>query len=238
MMVQSPRPGIERDAPVWSGLFRLAAIAALVSAVLLPIQVMIFIAWPPPLNGGGADWFALLRDNRFAGIADLDLLLVVDNVLLVPILLALFVILHHVRQSIMLVATASGFIGVVMYIAVNPAVQMAALSDDYAAATSDEARATAVAAGEAVLAAWQGTAFHVGYLLGSLAGILIGFVMLRSSAFGKVTAWLVIIANAVGLGLYLPGVGVYIAVFSVLFLEIWYVLIVRSFWRHARRSAP
>jgi hypothetical protein len=159
-------------------------------------------------------------------------------VLLLPILLALFVILRRVRESMMLVATTAGFMGIIMYTAMNPAVQMAALSDDYAAATSDGARATAVAAGEAVLKTWQGTAFHVGYLLGSLAGILIGLVMLGSVAFGKVTAWLAILANAVGLGLYLPGVGVYIAVFSVLFLEIWYALVARALWRHARPPSP
>lgn len=219
---------------VRSGLPRLAAAAAAASAVLLPIQVGVFLVWPPPLDGTAADWFALLADNRLAGMVDLDLLLVLDNVLLVPILLALFVVLRRLREPMMVIATAAGFLGVIMFIAMNPAVQMVGFSEDYAAATSDAARANAVAAGEAVLANWQGTAFHVGYLLGSLAGILIGVVMLGSSVFGRVTAWLAILANTAGLGLYLPGVGVYVAVFSVLFLEIWYLLVSRALWRFAR----
>lgn len=218
----------------WTGLLRLAAVAAIASAVLVPVQVAVFIVWPPPLDGGAADWFALLRDNRLAGLVDLDLLLVVDNVLLIPILLALFIALRRVRDSVMVPAIVAGFIGIIMYIATNPAIQMATLSDDYAAAVSDGTRATAVAAGETVLAIWQGTAFHVGYLLGSLAGILLGLVMLRSTNFGRATAWMLILANAVGLGLYLPAVGVSIAVFSVLFLEIWYVLVARALWRLAR----
>ncbi|MEV0267882.1 hypothetical protein AB0H43_03830 [Hamadaea sp. NPDC050747] len=222
--------------PAWSGLFSIAAIAALASAVLLPIQIAVFVAWPPPLDGGAADWFALLQDNRLAGLIDLDLLLVVDNILLVPILLALFLILRRASASMMLVATAAGLLGVVMYATMNPAIQMSTLSDDFATATSAEAKASAVAAGEAALAAWQGTAFHVGYLLGSLAGIVIGIAMLRSAAFSKVTAWMAIAANAVGLGLYLPGIGVFVAVFSVLFLEIWYVLVARALWGHAKRS--
>ena len=156
-MTLSIEPRVQPSAPVtpaWSGLFRLAAAAALASAVALPIQVAVFIAWPPPLDGSAADWFALLRHNRLAGMIDLDLLLVVDNVLLVPILLALFVILRRVRESMMLVATAAGFLGIIMYAAMNPAVQMAALSDEYAAATSDGARATAVAA-------WRGRPDHL-----------------------------------------------------------------------------
>src|SRR5690242_18873022 len=111
-MTHSIQPRVQPMAPArdgWSGLFRLAAAAALASAVLVPIQVTVFIAWPPPLDGSAGDWFALLRDNRVAGMIDLDVLLVVDNVLLMPILLALFVILRRVRESMMLVATAAGF---------------------------------------------------------------------------------------------------------------------------------
>jgi hypothetical protein len=124
-----------------------------------------------------------------------------------------------------LIAAALGFSGVAMYLASNPAVQMAALSDQYTAATTDAERTTALAAGQAMLAMWQGTAFQAAYLLGSVAGILFGVVMLRSREFSRPTGWLAILANVVALGLYVPRVGVFIAVFSVLFLEVWYVLV-------------
>jgi len=42
------------------------------------------------------------------------------------------------------------------------------------------------------------------------------------------------VGNAVGLGLYIPTVGVFIAVFSVLFLEAWYVLIAARLYRLGR----
>ncbi|MEV0135961.1 hypothetical protein AB0H83_46915 [Dactylosporangium sp. NPDC050688] len=99
------------------------------------------------------------------------------------------------------------------------------------AAATDADRAAIVAAGTAALAAWQGTAFHVAYLLGSVAGILLGVMMLRGAVFGRLTAWLAITANTVGLGLYIPRVGVYVAVASVLFLEIWYGLVAWHLWR-------
>lgn len=228
------------EAPIddgWKALYRTGAAAALGSAVLIPIQVTVFLVWPPPLDGTVADWFTLLHDHRLAGLVDLDLLLVADNVLLIPILLALSVALWRARPSAVLIAAAMGFAGAAMYIASNPAIQMAALGDQYAAATTDAERTTAVAAGKAILAVWQGTAFHTAYILGSVSGVLFGVVMLRSRTFSRPTGWLAIVANAMGLGLYIPRAGVFIAVFSVLFLEVWYVLVARRLNQFGRRTA-
>jgi hypothetical protein len=194
---------------------------------LIPIQVIVFIVWPPPLQGTVSDWFTLFQENRLIGLINLDLLLVVDNMLLVPLFLALYILLRRANESLMLMATALGFLGVVMYIASNPAFEMLSLSNHYAAATTDAERAIFLAAGQAMLATWQGTAFQIAYLAGSVAGIAMGVAML-GSVFGRVAATLAILANAVGLGLYIPTIGVYISVFSVLFLEIWYILLA---WR-------
>jgi hypothetical protein len=87
-----------------------------------------------------------------------------------------------------------------------------------------------------MLATWQGTAFQVAYLAGSVAGIAFGIAMLRSSVFGTVAATLAILANSIGLGLYIPVIGVYISVFSVLFLEIWYILLARRLLQLGRGS--
>jgi hypothetical protein len=198
---------------------------------------MVFLVWPPPLEGGATDWFALLQENRLVGLIDLDLLLVADNVLLIAILLALYLVLRETLEWAMQIATALGFVGIVLYLATNPAIQMAALSDRFTDATTDAERSAAAAAGEAMLAMWQGTAFEVAYLCGSAAGVLIGVVMLQSRLFGGLTAWMAIVANGLGLGLYVPRVGVYIAVFSVLFLEVWYVLIALRLLRFGSDAA-
>ncbi|MGE5828921.1 MAG: hypothetical protein ACM30G_11255 [Micromonosporaceae bacterium] len=223
--------------PRWATLYRVAAAAALLSALFIPAQIVIFLTWPPPLDGTATDWFTLLHEHRLVGLVDLDLLLVADNVLLLPILLALYVALRRAYPSLLLLAVALGFAGVGMYLATNPAVQLATLSDQYEAAATDAQRQTIAAAGEATLAMWQGTAFHVGYLLGSTAGILLGAAMLRSGVFSRLTGWLAIAGNAVGLGLYIPIVGVFIAVFSVLFLEAWYVLVAARLYRLGRGGA-
>jgi hypothetical protein len=116
-----------------------------------------------------------------------------------------------------------------MFIAANPAVQMLALSDQFAAATLEGQRSAVVAAGQALLAGWEGTAFQVGYVLGQLAGIMIGLVMLKGHRFGRAIPFTLIVGNLVGFGLYLPTVGVAISAFSGLVLWAWYLLMARRF---------
>jgi hypothetical protein len=226
----------EATASSWQWLYKTGAVAALLSAAFIPLQVLVFILWPPPATA--IEWFALFQDNPLIGLVDLDLLLVADNLLLIPILLSLYLLLRHANQSLMLPVTALGLLGIALFIASNPAVEMLLLSRGYAAAASEAQAALFLAAGEAMLAVWEGTAFQVAYVIGSAAGILIGIAMLRGSRFGKMLASMAILGNAVAFGYYLPGIGVYISVFSVLFLEIWYLLLARRLWQFGQTPAP
>jgi hypothetical protein len=161
---------------------------------------------------------------------------VLDNLLLIPVVLALYVVLHKGNASAALIALAFGAVGIAMYLAMNPAVQVQTLSNKYWAATSESEQLVYLAAAEALLASWVGTAFHVGYWLGSLSGILFGIAVLSSRALGRWVGILGVVANVVGLGLYIPVVGLYISVFSVLFLEIWYILLGRELLLLGRHS--
>ena len=76
----------------WRTLYRTAGAAAAVTAVLIPIQIAVFIAYPYPKTVAG--WYMLLQDKPLVGLVDLDLVLVVDNVLLVVIALAAYVALN------------------------------------------------------------------------------------------------------------------------------------------------
>ena len=89
--------------------------AALITAVLILVHLAVFMANPFPDTVAG--WFELLQDNPLAGLVDLDLLLVVDNVLLVVIALAL----RRTNPSITTMATGLWLLAIVMFIASNPA---------------------------------------------------------------------------------------------------------------------
>jgi hypothetical protein len=211
----------------WRLLYRAGGVAALITAVLIPLQIIVFIAWPPPLEGTAIDWFTLFQDNWLLGLMSLDLLLMVDYVMLVPIVLALYVALRRINASLMTVATALYFVAIAAYFASNTAFEMLSLSDQYAAATTDAQRSVYLAAGQAMLATFEGTAFQVSYVLASVAGIMIGAVMLRSDIFGRVAAYALILGDVIGLGLYVPTIGIFLSLISVPVLWIWYVLIAR-----------
>ena len=55
-------------------------------------------------------------------------------------------------------ATGLWLLAIAMFIAANPAVEMLALSDQFAAAPAEAQRSAAVAAGQALLVGWEGTA--------------------------------------------------------------------------------
>ena len=94
-----------------------------------------------------------------------------------------------------------------------------------------------LAAGEAMLATYTGTAFHLSYILGSIVLIIIPVVMLQSGLFSRRTAYLGLLANIIALGLYVPVVGIYISIFSVLFLAAFYLLAARRFFQLGRSAS-
>lgn len=210
----------------WNWLYKIGCAAVLLSIVFFPIQIIVFMVSPPPDTVIG--WFRLFQNNQLIGLLDLDLLLVADQVLAILIFLALYEALRRDNESLMAIGLALGLVAAVLFIASNPAFAMLSLSDQYAAAVTDVQRAIFLAAGQAMLVTWQGSAFQVSYILGSVASIIVSVVMLRSKLFSKATAYLGILANAIALGLYVPMVGVYISVFSVVFLWVWYILIARG----------
>ena len=227
MEVGSPR---RDDRSSWTTLSRIGGIAALATAVVIPIQVVILVLWPPPSSV--QDWFSLFHSDPLRGLLDMDLLLIVDMVLLVPILLALYVWLRRSSPSWMTLGTALGFVSIAAYFASNPAFQMLSLSHQYAAATTDAQRAADLAAGQTFLASYSsGTAFYAYYVLGSLALIAISAVMLRSQLFTRTAAWSGIAANVAALGLFVPVVGLVLSVASVFGLEIWYIWVGRTLVR-------
>jgi hypothetical protein len=76
------------------------------------------------------------------------------------------------------------------------AFEMLSLSNQYRAAATDGQRFVSLAAGQAMLATWQGTAFDVSYILGAVTLLIVSYVMLRSRLFNRTTAFVGIITSA------------------------------------------
>jgi hypothetical protein len=223
-------PQATRTDAAWKPLYLVGAVAALLSVAFIALAVVAFVAWPIPSTVEA--WFARYRQNALIGLLDLDLLLVASYVALIPVYLGLYVALRRVSESLMAIALAFSLVGAAIMLAVNPAFAMLALSEQYAAATTDAERATLRAAAQALLANWQGTGFDVAYFLGGVAALIIAVVMLRSAVFGKATAYAGLAMGALTLVPATAGtVGVIFSLVSLVPTVVWLILIARRLFQ-------
>ncbi|TKJ46920.1 hypothetical protein CEE34_06480 [Candidatus Aerophobetes bacterium Ae_b3a] len=227
----------------WKGLYKVGGAAALIVAVLLPIEIIVMTAYPLPSTAIG--YFTLFQSNRLIGLLDLYLLEIPVYALFVPLFLALYAALRRANESYMALATTLAIIGITVFLATNNPFSMLSLSDQYAAATTDAQRSLFLAAGQAMLANTNQRAvegFNMGFLLVSVAGLIVSAVMLRSNIFSKVTAYVGILASALSLTDYFRVAFVPAAVLLLLFLAlascllllIWYILIARRLFQLGR----
>lgn len=221
--IPNPLGGSGTGGGRWYFLYRTAAIAALISVALFLFQIVAFFVWPPPTTVSGH--FTLLQSRPLVGLVSLDFVIILDEALAIPICLALYLSLRLVHESLVLIATALSAVSTVCFLVATPALNMLYLSHQYAVASTAAAREGLLAAGQAVLSSWLGTPYQVAYVLGTIGMLLISIVMLRSEIFNKFTANMGILAAVVGFGLYVPRVGVFISILSVVGMQIWYVMI-------------
>ena len=222
--------GGETTDPRWKGLYKASGAAVLVSVALIPIQIIIFIAWPPPSTVEG--FFTVFQNNWLLGLLSLDLLYIANNVLMILIYLALYAALKRDSESSMAIALALGLVGIAAYFASNTAFEMLSLSNQYAAATTEAQSTMLLGAGQAMLEIYKGTAFAVYYVLNAAALLIFAVVMLRSNIFSKVTAYIGILA---GVLMIIPStagtLGLYFALASLVPWAIFSVLIARRFFQ-------
>lgn len=220
----------------WAGLYKLAGVSALLQVAIVINQLVIFMSAPPPLEGTALEWFKLFQENPIIGLIDFEFLMVIYVILCIPIALALYTILRPVNPSWTAVYLTLTLLGVMCFIAARPAFEMLYLSQAYAAAQNDAQRAMLLAAGEAKVAAFHGTAFYINYILGSLTGLIISLVMLQSTLFSKKISYVRIASSVCDFGLFLPVVGMFISILSVLFLAIWNIMIARRLFQLVQTS--
>lgn len=236
----------------WKNLYKIGGVAALLAtfvfrrnlaAELALLASLGVIRGVPvqPLNSA-VDWLNLFQENRLVGLTLMNSFDLVEYALLGLVILALYGALRQAHRSAMLVATTCGLMGITVYFASNQAFAMLALSQRYAAATSDWQRSTYLAAGEALLAInspdslYQGTGTYVSLFLVLLAGLIVSIVMWKSAVFSRPTALVGMLANGIGLCYFItlilvPAIYWIPHPISAPFRVIWYFLIALRLFR-------
>ena len=162
--------------------------------------------------------------------------MMVEQVLMVPVVLAIWLLAHRESESAALLGAALWLAGGLLILTSNTGFEMLSLSHGYAAAPP-AGQATYLAAAQGMLASYwdMGTSFVFGYVLTSTGGILVGIAMIRARLFGRAAGWLLVVSNVVALGIFVPGIGVVLALGSVVIVWFWCL---RAGWSLARLACP
>ena len=136
----------------WRWLYRAGGAAALFGVALIPIQLLVFVAWGQPV-ARAPGLRAIVRCQRYVWHR--------DNARPLCRPQTCQRVSHGHRPGL-------GLVDAVALIVARPAFEMLYLSEQHAAATTDAQRDLFLAAGETVLATFHGTAFHISYNLFSV----------------------------------------------------------------------
>ena len=220
----------------WNLLCRAGGIAAFIFLVYcLATMVQMTVLGGPPSSV--AEAFRVLQQNKVVGLLRLDF----PTVLVLPwyyvLFFGFFAALKDTDRTHAAIGTVLVFLGVTLVLAMPTALPLMALSDKYAAATSDAMKAHFLAAGEAVLATdiWHGTGAYIGGILVQTGAVWISVVMLRG-VFSRATAYVGIITH--GLDLvhivvvpFLPRVSSVFMIIAGLGYPVWLFLVGRKLFR-------
>ena len=114
----------------WKSLSRLGASAALLAIIFfrryLSAELMAFSGFgifdvPKEAPVTAIEWFTLLQESKFVGLALLDIFDLVNYALVGLIFLALYAALRKADQSAMRLATIFSIVGITVYFASNQA---------------------------------------------------------------------------------------------------------------------
>ena len=222
--------GAERE---WGALYRIGAWSSIAVLVMIPLQIVLYVAYPPPATVEG--FFSLMRRSPLLGLISLDLFYMISVILSGVVMLAVCVALRRASPSLIAVALFLMVIGSAAYFASSVAFDMLRLSGHHAAATTESGRGLFLAAGEGMLASYQGSAFNVYYILLAIAGLLIAIVMLRDDRFARITPRVGLVMMAMMLVPPTAGaIGLVFAFASLIPTALWLVLVARDLLRLAR----
>ena len=201
-------------------LYRVAQFLALTMLILIPLQIAIYVIAPPPDTVKG--FFELYHQNPFLGLLSLDFLYLFNNMIIVIIYLALFVLLYQEKPVTVLLALILGLIGIACYYPSNPAFEMLTLSNQYFQALPEQQNIY-LAAGESLMAGYTGTTFDTYYVLSTICLLLFAYALIKSHKFKKsVGLW----GLASGFFMIVPSsAGILGMIFSLLSLIPWVVFV-------------
>ncbi len=227
-------PGSDIESAPWRPLYRTAMVGAIVVLCLMPVQAAIFLISPPPSDV--LDYFALFQQNPILGLLDLDLLLTLDYLAMIPLYLALAVICRKNSPTAAILALVTGLFSLGLFLVTREATfSMWMLANQYASTTDPIRGAALIASGQTLLTSYNGGTFALSYLLGAVSTLLYSTTMARYRIFGRAVG---VVGIITGITMLVPAnaglVGITMAMLSLIPTAIWLILLTRDLYRISR----
>lgn len=189
----------EHQESQWKSIYLLGGIAAILSLVAVVADIVIGSSMGgnlAELPQTAADRFAQFQQNPWLGLYNLDLLNTVNQLISIPVYLALYAMHRRTNQPSALLALILLLLGTTIFVANNVALPMLELSQKYATAAEAQ-KPLLAAAGEALLArgAHGSLGVFFSFFLPTVSALLFSFVMLQGRIFSKANAYAGILGN-------------------------------------------
>lgn len=141
--------------------------------------------------------FNQFKENGLLGLYNLDLLNIINQIILIPSILALYAAHRNTNKPFALFSLILFLVGTTIFVTSNTALTMLDLSQKYFAASSEEQRMLLAAAGEAMLAKGShgSLGVFIGFALPTFANVLMSAVMLNGKVFSRATSYFGLVGN-------------------------------------------
>ncbi|HJL20048.1 MAG TPA: hypothetical protein RMH99_30565 [Sandaracinaceae bacterium LLY-WYZ-13_1] len=182
---------------------------ALGQAALVAFAVVAYFIWPHVFGTHDAEQVLEgLQRAPFAYVMKLDPIVLLGTVVQLPVFVALWAALRRAAPTGALFGLVLAGISTAACLSTRPIVEIIALADLHAAASSAAQEALYVAAAEGLLAQFHGVAWAVSVMCGGAAGLVFGLSMRRSEAFSSVSVWATALSGVGALLVPVPVVGI------------------------------
>jgi hypothetical protein len=184
----------------WKSIYILGGVTTIVGLMGIMLDVIIgsslggdLSALPP----NAIARFAQFQDNLFLGLYNLDLLNTINQIIFIPTYFALYAAHRHKNIAYAALALIIFLVGTAIFVTNNTALPMLELSNKYSVSVMESQKIQLAAAGEAMLAqgAHGSLGVFIGFILPTIAGLMMSFVMLKGEIFNKTTSYIGITGN-------------------------------------------
>lgn len=222
--------------PRWKDLYRVGGYTSIVLFIIPLIAVTAYFIWPYiPGEAPLTDIYALVQENPLGAFFALDTPVLIGALFTVSLVVALYAALKSVNESYALLALVLGVLATAALIPMRPVTEIVALSNLYTAAETVAAQERYLAAGEALIQTFHGSAWLVYMALTAISFLISTMLMLQSDLFPRPTAYVGIVANLLIAGIFVPAVGTLLLFGGTLVGMVWSIQLARNFLRLARQ---